>query len=100
MSARKELKLCNALYPTPVVLVTSVDENDKPNIITLAWAANICSIPPQVGISIGPRRYSNGLIRKVGEFVVNIPTTDILRETDYCGVVTGRKVDKFKDTKL
>jgi flavin reductase (DIM6/NTAB) family NADH-FMN oxidoreductase RutF len=100
MSTRKELKPSNALYPTPVVLVTSVDENGKPNIITLAWAANICSVPPQVGISIGPQRYSNSLIRKIREFAVNIPTSDILRETDYCGVVSGKKADKFKDTGL
>jgi flavin reductase (DIM6/NTAB) family NADH-FMN oxidoreductase RutF len=100
LSARKELKPSNALYPAPVVLVTSVDENDKPNIITLAWAGNICSSPPQVGIAIGPPRFSNSLIRKVGEFVVNIPSADILKETDYCGVVSGKNVDKFKETKL
>jgi flavin reductase (DIM6/NTAB) family NADH-FMN oxidoreductase RutF len=100
LSQRKELKPSNALYPAPVVLVTSVDEHDKPNIITLAWAGNICSSPPQVGIAIGPPRFSNNLIRKVGEFVVNIPSADILKETDYCGMVSGRNVDKFKETKL
>jgi len=94
------MKPSNALYPAPVVLVTSVDEGGKPNIITLAWAANIVSVPPHVGISVGPQRYSNGLIHRTGEFVVNMPTSDILKETDYCGIVSGRKVDKFKDTKL
>ncbi|WXG44099.1 MAG: flavin reductase family protein [Promethearchaeati archaeon SRVP18_Atabeyarchaeia-1] len=100
MSTRKELKPSTALYPTPVVLVTSIDEGGKPNIITLAWAGNICSNPPQVGISVGPPRYSNGLIRKTGEYVVNIPTADIVREADYCGMVSGRNSDKFRDTKL
>nr|MDO8099761.1 flavin reductase family protein [Candidatus Njordarchaeota archaeon] len=100
MSTRKELKPTTALCPTPVILVTSTDENGKPNIITLAWAGNICSNPPQVGISIQPPRYSNGLIRTIGEFVVNIPTADIVREADYCGMVSGRKFDKFRDTKL
>ncbi|WXG46683.1 MAG: flavin reductase family protein [Candidatus Atabeyarchaeum deiterrae] len=100
MSYKKELKPSNALYPTPVILVTSVDESDKPNIITLAWAGNLCSVPPQVGISVTPQRYSNGLIRKTKEFVVNIPTEDILKETDYCGLVSGKTVDKFKETKL
>jgi flavin reductase (DIM6/NTAB) family NADH-FMN oxidoreductase RutF len=100
MSTRKKLKLSNALYPTPVILVTSVDKDEKPNIITLAWAGNLCSVPPQIGISIRRPRYSNGLIRKAGEFVVNIPSADIVRETDYCGTVSGKKVDKFKDTKL
>jgi flavin reductase (DIM6/NTAB) family NADH-FMN oxidoreductase RutF len=100
LSARKKLKLSTALYPTPVILVTSSDENGKPNIITLAWAGNICSVPPQIGISVRQRRFSNGLIRKVGEFVVNVPTVDILKETDYCGTVSGRRADKFKETKL
>jgi len=100
LSSRKELKPSNSLYPTPVILVTSVDETGRPNIITLAWAGNLCSAPPQVGISIAPLRYSNNLIREGKEFVVNIPTSDILRETDYCGIVSGKNTDKFKDTKL
>jgi flavin reductase (DIM6/NTAB) family NADH-FMN oxidoreductase RutF len=80
--------------------VTSSDEKEKPNIITLAWAGNVCINPPQVAISMGRPRYSNGLVRKANEFVVNIPTVNILRETDYCGMVSGKNVDKFKDTKL
>lgn len=84
-----------ALYPAPVVLVTSADAQGKPNIITLAWAGIVCSEPPMVSISIRPSRYSYDLIKASGEFVVNMPVEDILKETDYCGIVSGRDVDKF-----
>jgi flavin reductase (DIM6/NTAB) family NADH-FMN oxidoreductase RutF len=100
LSSKKELKPTIALYPNPVVLATSVDEKGKPNVCTLAWAGVVCSEPPEIGISIRPSRYSNELISKTREYVVNIPTSDIVQETDYCGMVTGRKVDKFKETKL
>jgi flavin reductase (DIM6/NTAB) family NADH-FMN oxidoreductase RutF len=89
-----------SLYPTPVILVTSADDAGKPNIITLAWTGVLCSEPPQIGISMTPARYSHDLIRKSGEFVVNVPTSDILKEVDYCGSVSGRRADKFKETKL
>ena len=88
------------IYPCPVVLVTCVDGDSAPNIITLAWAGVVCSEPPMVGISIRPHRYSHSLIAKSGEFVVNMPTEDILLQTDYCGVVSGRDVDKFAKTGL
>jgi flavin reductase (DIM6/NTAB) family NADH-FMN oxidoreductase RutF len=81
-------------------MVTSVDDNGKPNIITLAWTGVLCSEPPQIGISIAPARYSHDLIEKTGEFVVNVPTSDILKEVDYCGTISGRRADKFKETKL
>lgn len=88
------------LFPVPVVLVTCVDKEGKPNIITLAWAGVVCSEPPTLSISIRPHRYSYGLIKEQGEFVVNIPTTEIMKETDICGTVSGKDVDKFKLTKL
>lgn len=88
------------LYPTPVVLATSVDENGKPNVCTLAAAGILSGVPPQVSISIMPTRYSHALISKTKEYVLNIPTADIVKETDYCGIVSGRTVDKFKKTGL
>jgi len=88
------------MYPCPVVLVTCVDGDAAPNIITLAWVGVVCSEPPMVGISMRPHRYSHGLIVKSGEFVVNMPTENILLQTDYCGVVSGREVDKFAKTGL
>ena len=89
-----------ALFPCPVVLVTCVDSNGKPNIITLAWAGTVCSDPPTLGLGIRPQRHSYGLIEDSGEFVVNIPTKDILKEADFCGMVSGRDVDKFSETGL
>lgn len=87
-------------YPCPVVLVTCVDEKGNPNIITLAWVGVACSDPPTISIGVRPRRHSHKLIEETGEFVVNIPTVDILRETNYCGQVSGRDHDKFAETKL
>ncbi len=89
-----------ALFPCPVVLVTCVDSEGKPNIITLAWAGTVCSEPPTVGLGIRPSRYSHKLINESKEFVVNIPTVKIIKETDYCGVTSGKDVDKFAETKL
>ncbi|UCD26818.1 MAG: flavin reductase family protein [Candidatus Bathyarchaeota archaeon] len=95
-----EKKPWAALFPCPVVLVTCVDSEGKPNIITLAWAGTVCSDPPMLGLGIRPHRYSYELIEGAGEFVVNIPTVDILKETDYCGMVSGKEVDKFSITGL
>jgi flavin reductase (DIM6/NTAB) family NADH-FMN oxidoreductase RutF len=89
-----------ALFPCPVVLVSCVDSTGNPNIITLAWAGTICSEPPMVGVSIRPTRYSYQLIKDTKEFVVNIPPAKFIQETDYCGVASGKDVDKFYETKF
>jgi len=92
---RKSLSPTTMLFPTPVVLVTCVNEGGKPNIITLAWVGVINSDPPMVGISIRPERYSHACVRKAKEFVVNIPTEEIVRKVDACGVLSGKETDKF-----
>lgn len=89
-----------ALFPCPVVLVTCVDSGGRPNIITLAWVGTICSDPPTLGLGIRPQRHSYELISNTGEFVVNIPTVDILQETDFCGMVSGKNIDKFSEAGL
>lgn len=89
-----------ALFPLPVVLVTCIDKAGKPNIITLSWTGIVCSDPPTLSISVRPHRYSYNLIKEQGEFVVNIATTEIMKEADICGTVSGRDVDKFNLTKL
>jgi flavin reductase (DIM6/NTAB) family NADH-FMN oxidoreductase RutF len=89
-----------ALFPCPVVLVTCVDSNGAPNIITLAWAGTVCSEPPMVGVSIRPTRHSYQLIKDAKEFVINIPSTKFIQETDYCGIVSGKNIDKFVETEL
>jgi flavin reductase (DIM6/NTAB) family NADH-FMN oxidoreductase RutF len=83
------------LFPTPAVLVTCIDEEGKPNIITLAWAGVVNSEPPMIGISIRPSRHSHGCIKQTGQFVVNLPSIEMIRQVDACGVLSGRKTDKF-----
>lgn len=84
-------------YTAPVVLVSCLDKKtDKPNVITIAWCGVVCSNPPLLSISIRPSRYSNGLIKNTGDFVVNVPSHDIIERTDLCGVKSGRDADKFK----
>lgn len=85
----------NLLAPVPPVLV-SCGSLEKPNLITIAWAGTINSDPVRVSISVRPERYSHGLIRESGEFVINLPTQKILRAVDWCGVKSGRDLDKFQ----
>ena len=81
----------NMLYPLPVVMVSCKDENERPNIITVAWAGTVCTNPPMVSISLKKERYSYNLIKNSGEFVINLVTEDLIKATDYCGVKSGRK---------
>jgi len=88
------------LHPMHTVLVSCVGKRGRPNIITLAWAMPTSINPPLVAVSIAPRRHSYILIEKTKEFVVNIPTMDILNETLFCGRKSGKYHDKFKETGL
>ena len=88
------------LHPMHAVLVSCIGKKGKPNIITLAWAMPTSIKPPMVAVSISPRRYSHTLIEESKEFAVNVPTMDILDETNLCGTVSGKTHDKFKETKL
>ena len=86
----------NMLYPLPVVMVSCQRKDERPNIITVAWAGTICSDPVMVSISVRKERFSHGIIAETGEFVINLVTQDLVYATDYCGVKSGRDVDKFK----
>ena len=97
--AKQIWKGSTLLAPVPPTLV-SCGTMDAPNMLTVAWAGIINSQPPKVGISIRPERYSYGLIKETGEFVINIPTKALLRATDWCGVKSGRDYDKFKEMGL
>ena len=97
---KTRLDLMPLLLPTPVVLVTCQGKSSKPNIITIAWTGVVNSKPPMLGISVQPVRYSHELIRSSGQFGVNIPTKEMLKIVDYCGTVSGKKVDKFEKTRL
>lgn len=97
----KELwKPGNMLYPLPAVMVSVADKEGRPNIITVAWAGTICTNPPMVSISVRPERYSYPIIKETGEFVLNLTTKELVYATDYCGVKSGREVDKFKELGL
>jgi len=88
-------------YPQLVCLITAADPDKRTdNIITLAWTTAISFNPPIFGVSIGLTRYTHDLIKKAGEFAVNIPTTEILDKVLYCGRNSGRKVNKFENTGL
>ena len=88
------------LYNLTVVLVSCVDKKEKPNIIPLGWVGGVCSDPPQVGIAIRPHRYSYNLIKETKEFVVNIPTEELVKVVDKTGFCSGKDVDKFKEFNL
>lgn len=97
----KELwKPGNMLYPLPVVMVSVADRDGRPNIITVAWAGTVCTNPPMLSISVRPERYSYPVLKEMGEFVVNLTTRELVFATDYCGVKSGRDVDKFKELGL
>ena len=97
----KELwKPGNMLYPLPVVMVSMADKDGRPNIITIAWAGTVCTNPPMVSISVRPERYSSPILKETGEFVINLTTKELTFATDYCGVKSGRDVDKFKELGL
>ncbi len=97
----KELwKPGNMLYPLPVVMVSMADKSGNYNIITLAWVGTVCTNPPMVSISVRPERYSYEILKETGEFVVNLTTKELAFATDYCGVKSGRDVDKFKEMHL
>lgn len=93
-------KAGNMVYPLPVVMVSCQEEGKDPNIITVAWTGTICTNPPMVYISVRPERYSYDIIKNSKEFVINLTTKDIVKATDYCGVRSGRDVNKFQDMNL
>ncbi|MBQ5932988.1 MAG: flavin reductase family protein [Lachnospiraceae bacterium] len=116
---KQNWKAGNMLYPVPAVMVSCKAKNDKisgnnknngitgkkykenrPNIITLAWAGTVCSDPVMLSVSVRPERYSHDIIEQSGEFVVNLVTEDLTRACDWCGVRSGKDYDKFKEMKL
>lgn len=88
------------LYPVPAALISCMEEDGRANLMTAAWIGTVCSDPVMISVSIRPRRYSYDIIRRTGEFVVNLTTKRLVCATDYCGVVSGRDVDKFEKLKL
>ena len=98
--ARQNWKPGNMLYPVPAVMVSCQRAGERPNIMTVAWAGTICSEPAMVSISVRPERYSYDIIKETGEFVINLVTKKLVFAADFCGVRSGRDMDKFKEMKL
>lgn len=98
--AKISFKPGNMLYPLPVVMVSVADKEGNSDIVTVAWAGTICTNPPMVSISVRPERFSHHMLMETGEFVINLTTKELAFATDYCGVKSGRDVDKWKEMNL
>lgn len=98
--AKQVWKAGNMIYPLPAVMVSCRDKQGNDNIITIAWTGTICTNPAMAYISVRPERHSYNMIKETGEFVINITTKELVYATDYCGVCSGRDVDKFAKLKL
>lgn len=98
--AKQTWKPGNMIYPLPAVMVSAGDKEGNTNIITIAWTGTICTNPAMLYISVRPERHSYSMIRESGEFVVNLTTESLAKATDYCGVRSGRDVDKWKEMNL
>lgn len=88
------------VYPVPAVMVSCGSTPEEYNIITIAWTGTICSDPAMCYISVRPNRHSYDIIKRNGEFVINITTKDLAHATDWCGVRSGKDYDKFKEMNL
>lgn len=93
--ARKNFAPGALLAPTPPVLVT-VSDGEHTNVLTVGWTGILATHPARTYVSIRPSRYSYEILKKSGEFVMNLPTKEQAREVDYCGIYTGAKVNKLE----
>ena len=98
--AKINFKPGNMIYPLPAVMVSCGDIDGESNILTVAWTGTICTNPPMAYISVRPERHSYQMIKESGEFVINLTTESLIRATDYCGVKSGRDVDKWQECHL
>lgn len=97
--AKKVMRGGAMLAPVPAVMVSVGDENEK-NILTIAWCGTLSTTPPKTYISVRPSRHSYEIIKRTGEFVINLVPSRLAKSADYCGIFTGAKVDKFEKCRL
>ena len=97
MKEKVEFKGSVVLNPVPVVLITSKNKEGKENVFTVGWIGTVCTKPPMLSISIRPERLSYEYIKETMEFTVNLPSINMTKAVDYCGVRAGRKFDKIKE---
>lgn len=94
---KKSFKGSAMLNPVPVVLITSIGEENSVNVFTVGWIGTACTRPPMISVAIRPERLSYKNIKESGEFVVNLPSKDLTRKVDYCGVRSGKTIDKIEE---
>lgn len=99
-NGKRILRAGNMLNPSPVVMVSCGSSIDEYNIITIAWTGTLCSDPPMCFISVRPQRHSYEIIKRSGEFVINLVSRDLVTAADWCGVRSGQKYHKFLETGL
>lgn len=97
---KQDWKPGTMIYPLPAALISCGSNPEEQNIFTVSWLGTICSDPPMCYISVRPSRYSYEIIKRNGEFVINLTTEDLARATDWCGVRSGKDYNKFKEMKL
>ena len=98
--AKQTWKPGNMVYPAPAVMVSVADKAGNTDIITAAWTGNICSDPAMTYVSVRPERFSYHMIEETQCFVINLTTKGLAKATDYCGIRSGRNVNKWKETGL
>lgn len=98
--AKEIWKPGNMIYPLPAVLVTVTDKEGNDNVLTIGWTGTVCTNPAMAYISVRPSRHSYHMLKETGEFVINLTTKELTYATDYCGVKSGKDVDKFKEMNL
>lgn len=98
--AKEVWKPGNFIYPVPAVLVSCQDKEGRQNLFTAAWTGTVCTNPPMAYVSVRPERYSYHMLRETGAFVINLTTQSMVKAVDFCGVKSGRDVDKWKETGL
>jgi flavin reductase (DIM6/NTAB) family NADH-FMN oxidoreductase RutF len=98
--AKQNWKPGNMVYPLPAALISCGSNPDEYNLLTVSWLGTLCTDPPMCYISVRPGRHSHDIIKRNGEFVINLTTVEMARVTDWCGVKSGRDFDKFKESGL
>lgn len=88
------------IYPLPAVLISCGNSSEEYNLVTVSWVGTLCTNPPMCYISLRPERHSYDIIKRSGEFVINLTNEDMARATDWCGVRSGKDYNKFAETKL
>lgn len=99
-TSREDFKPGTLIYPLPAVLVSCGETEEEKNLLTVAWTGTICSDPAMCYISVRKERHSHAILKRTGEFVINLTTRTLCRATDWCGVRSGRDYDKFKEMNL